>query len=83
MPSSSIIDHPSITAEERGLRLRAIDSARARASVRLEGTILPVEIETINRQCVDGELSTSEHVKRVIEAADQLRSRRPRRLLPP
>ena len=28
-------------------------------------------------------LSTSEHVKRVIEAADQLRSRRPRRLLPP
>ena len=72
MPSSSIIDHPSITAEERGLRLRAIDSARARASVRLEGTILPVEIETINRQCVDGELSTSEHVKRVIEAADAM-----------
>lgn len=70
MPSSSIIDHPSITAEERALRLRAIDSARA--SVRLEGTILPVEIEILNRQYVDGELSTSEHVKRVIEAADAM-----------
>lgn len=69
MPSL-ITDHPSITAEERALRLRAIDSARA--SVRLEGTILPVEIEIINRQYVDGKLTTSEHVEKVIEAADAI-----------
>jgi|GEM_PF-3730667 len=70
MPSSSIIDRPSITVEERTLRVRAIDQARA--SVRLEGTILPVEIEALNRQYIDGELTTSEHVERVIEAADAI-----------
>ena len=44
----------------------------ARASSRLEGIIVPPEIEEINRQYVDGEFSTSEYVKRVIEAADAM-----------
>lgn len=70
MPSPSIIDHPRLSAEERTLRVRAVDQARA--SVRLEGTVLPLEIEELNRQYVDGELSTAEHVKRVIEAADAM-----------
>lgn len=69
MPSL-ITDHPSITVEERALRLRAINQARA--SVRLEGTVLPPEIEELNRQYVDGELTTSQHVERVIEAADAM-----------
>ena len=69
MPSL-ITDHPSISVEERALRVRAI--AQARASVRLEGTVLPVQIEELNRQYVDGELSTSEHVGKVIEAADAM-----------
>ena len=70
MPSSSIIDHPSMSTEERTLRVRAI--AQARASVRLEGTVLPFEIEELNRQYIDGHLSTSEHVAKVIEAADAM-----------
>ena len=70
MPSPSIIDHPLISTEERNLRVRAI--AQACASVRLEGTVLPLEIEELNRQYVDGHLSTSEHVKRVIETADAM-----------
>jgi len=69
MPSLDT-DRPSISVEERTLRARAI--AQARASVRLEGTILPVEIEDLNRQYIDGELSTSEHVEKVIEAADAM-----------
>jgi Antitoxin VbhA len=69
MPSL-ITDHPSITVEERALRLRAINQARA--SVRLEGTVLPVEIEELNRQYVDGELTTSQHVEKVIETADAI-----------
>lgn len=69
MPSL-ITDHPSISVEERALRVRAV--AQARASVRLEGTVLPPEIEDLNRQYVDGEVSTAEHVKRVIEAADAM-----------
>ena len=69
MPSL-ITDHPSISVEERALRVRAI--GQARASVRLEGTVLPLEIEELNRQYVDGEVSTAEHVKRVIEAADAM-----------
>ncbi len=69
MPSL-IIDHPSISVEERTLRLQAV--AQARASVRLEGTVLPVEIEELNRRYVEGELSTSEHVEKVIEAADAM-----------
>ena len=48
MPSSSIIDHPPMSTEERTLRVRAI--AQARASVRLEGTVLPLETEELNRQ---------------------------------
>jgi hypothetical protein len=43
MPSSSVIDHPPISIEERKLRVQAV--AQARASVRLEGTVLPPEIE--------------------------------------
>ena len=69
MPSL-ITDHPSISVEERALRERAV--AQARASVRLEGTILPPEIETLNRQYIDGELSTSEYVEKVIQAADAM-----------
>ena len=70
MPSLSIIDHPSISTEERKLRIQAVDQARA--SVRLEGTVLPLEIEELNRRYIDGEVSTAEHVKRVIEAADAM-----------
>ena len=69
MPSL-IHGHPSISDEERALRVRAI--AEARASVRLEGTVLPLEIEDLNRRYVDGELTTSEHVEKVIEAADAM-----------
>lgn len=70
MPSASIIHHPPISAEERTLRVRAVDQARA--SVRLEGTVLPLAIEELNRQYVDGQWSTSEHVQKVIEAADAM-----------
>lgn len=69
MPSS-IIDHPPLSTEERTLRVRAVDQARA--SVRLEGTVLTLEIEELNRRYVDGEWSTAEHVKRVIEAAEAM-----------
>lgn len=73
MPSL-ITDYSSISDDERALRLQAINSARA--SCRLEGVVLPVEIEELNRQYVDGELSTSEHVKKVIEAADAMAKKR-------
>ena len=69
MPSL-ITDHPSISVEERALREQAV--AQARASVRLEGTILPPEIEALNRQYIDGELSTSEYVEKVIQEADAM-----------
>ena len=70
MPSASIIDHPPISKEERKLRVQAV--AQARASVRLEGTVLPVEIEELNAHYIDGKWSTSEHVQRVIQAADAM-----------
>jgi len=69
MPSL-ITDHPSLSTDERSLRARAI--AQARASVRLEGTVLPPEIEELNRQYVEGVLSTSQFVERVIQAADAM-----------
>ena len=70
MPPPSMLDHPSLSTEERMLRLQAI--AQARASVRLEGTVLPVEIEELNRQYIHGKWSTSEHVQKVIDAADAM-----------
>lgn len=70
MPSSSIVDHPPLSTEERTLRVRAVDQARA--SVRLEGTVLPVEIEELNAHYIDGRWSTSEYVQKVIEAADAM-----------
>ena len=72
--SSLIADHPSISAEERTLRERAV--AQARASVRLEGTVLPPEIEELNRQYIGGEFSTSEYVEKVIQAADAMAQNR-------
>jgi len=70
MPPSSILDHPSLSKEERTLRFQAV--AQARASVRLEGTVLPAEIEELNRQYIDGRWSTAEHVAKIIEAADAM-----------
>jgi hypothetical protein len=70
MPSSSIIDHLPISKEEQKLRAQAV--AQARASVRLEGTVLPVEIEELNAHYIAGQLSTSEHVQQVIQAADAM-----------
>lgn len=74
MPSSTIIDRPPISTDERKLRMEAVNHARA--SSRLEGVIVPPEIEKMNRQYVDGEFSTSEYVKRVIEAADAMAHKR-------
>lgn len=74
MPSLSIIDHPLISTEERNLRMEAVNHARA--SSRLEGIIVPPEIEEMSRQYVDGEFSTSEYVKRVIEAVDAMAHKR-------
>ena len=68
--SSLHADHLTITGEERALRLRAV--AQARASSRLEGIIVPFEIEELNARYIDGEWSTSEYVEKVIEAADAM-----------
>ena len=70
MLPSSILDHAPISTEERTLRFQAV--AQARASVRLEGTVLPVEIEELNAHYIDGKWSTSEYVQKVIEAADAM-----------
>lgn len=56
--------------EERARRQLAIN--RARANVRLEGTILPVEIEEINSRFIRGELSVEEYVRCALETADRL-----------
>lgn len=63
----------SISDEERAKRAGSI--AQARASVRLEGTVHPLEIEELNRLYVDGQLSPSQHVEKVIEAADAMARR--------
>jgi Antitoxin VbhA len=70
MLSSSIFADAPISTEERTLRFQAV--AQARASLRLEGTVLPMEIEELNRQYIAGELSTSEYVQKVIQAADAI-----------
>ena len=66
----SVTDHQSISAEEQSLRVQAVDQARA--SVRLEGTVLPFVIEELNRLYIEGKWSTSEHVQKVIDAADAM-----------
>ena len=68
--SSLHADHLPITVEERALRRQAV--AQARASSRLEGIIVPPEIEELNARYIDGEWSTSEYVEKVIEAADAM-----------
>lgn len=60
-------DRPLITAEERAHRKAGIDQARA--SCRLEGIILPPEIEAINQRYIDGEISLDEHVQLGLAAA--------------
>jgi hypothetical protein len=59
-----------ISDEERAHRKRAIDQARA--NVRLSGTILPPQIEEINRRFIDGEISAEEHLSLALTFADRL-----------
>lgn len=54
---------PQISEEERARRKASIDNARA--SVRLEGIILSPEIEQINQQFINGELTRQEHVEAI------------------
>lgn len=51
---------PLIDAQERERRQKAIDFARA--SVELEGFKLSAEVEAINQQYIDGDISGDEHV---------------------
>lgn len=68
----SKMEYP-ISDEERAKRKKGIDSARA--NVRLEGTILPPEIELINQRFIDGEIDIDEYVRLGLEAAESLRQR--------
>ena len=52
-----------ISDEERAIRKADIDFARG--NVRLEGFILPPEVEEINRRFIEGELSGDEHLTAV------------------
>lgn len=49
-----------ITEQERKRRKAAIDFARG--SVRYEGIILPPEVEEINRQFINGEITGKQHI---------------------
>jgi len=59
-----------IDEEERAKRKEAIDFARG--SVRLEGIILPHELETLNQRYIDGEISDAEHTRLGLELIDAL-----------
>ena len=52
--------HPQISEQERARRKASIDNARG--SVRFEGFILTPEVEEINRQFIDGELTGDQHI---------------------
>jgi len=52
-----------LTKQERARRKASIDNARG--SVRLEGFILPPEVEQINQRFINGELTRREHVEAV------------------
>jgi hypothetical protein len=51
-------------------RKQAIDEARC--NVRLSGTILPPEVETINARYIEGEITSEQHTKAVLDYADAL-----------
>lgn len=54
-----------ISAEERHRRSEAI--RKARNSVRLEGVILDEHIEALNQRFIDGEISSEEHSRLILE----------------
>jgi len=52
-----------ISEQERALRKASIDNARG--SVRLEGFILPPEVERINHRFINGELTGDQHMEAI------------------
>lgn len=62
-----------ISDDERDRRRQSVDQARA--SVRLEGTILPAAVEEINARFVVGEISAAEYVASVLAYADTVARR--------
>lgn len=59
------------SAEEKARRKSSVDQARA--SVRLEGTVLGAEMEALNARFVDGEITSAEHVRLGLLVADRHR----------
>lgn len=66
--------HRTHLIDGREARKRSINQARA--SVRLEGTVLPPNVEKLNQRFIDGEITLDEHVHLVIELADAMVSKK-------
>jgi len=55
----------SISLEERARRIEAVTYARG--SLRLEGFVLSPRVEELNRQYVDGEISSAAHSQAIFD----------------
>lgn len=73
-PASQIDD------QERARRKAAVDYARG--SVRFEGFVLSPEVEKINRQFVEGELTGDEHVAAIKAIYDADENNPPNKMSP-